>query len=78
MIKRIRLMLTCPFCHSKQTRDKLHTRFYACGSTVNRDTGIYTRNCVECNHQLIPDELSGLSICVKCHMVIDKGDKANG
>lgn len=49
MSKRIRLMLTCPFCHSKQIRDKLHTRVYACGSTVDRDTGIYTRTAKETN-----------------------------
>jgi hypothetical protein len=40
-----KLMSTCPFCGAKQTMDKLHTRFYACGTTADRDRGVYNRRC---------------------------------
>lgn len=39
----IKLMTTCPYCKAAQERDKLHNRFYSCGTTANRDTKRYIR-----------------------------------
>lgn len=35
----------CPFCNSEQIYDKLHTRFYKCGTQACRLTGRYKRGC---------------------------------
>lgn len=40
-----RMMSHCPFCNAVQQFDKLHARFYACGTTADRKTGIYTKGC---------------------------------
>jgi hypothetical protein len=43
--RKTRLMSRCPYCDSEQTHDKLHKRFYACGTVGDRDTKIYTKRC---------------------------------
>lgn len=36
---------SCPYYNARQTMDKLHTRFYECGTTADRDSGNYERKC---------------------------------
>lgn len=43
--RRPKLTKNCPYCNAPQEMDKLHTRFYRCKTTANRDTGQYYRRC---------------------------------